>query len=324
MNVIDALVLKSLKGVGDGSVTRLLEFSINENIDSLERLAKVGFQNFPLRKFPDSLKDLLISGEFEVERLAAEDELRAWNAQGVQVIHRNSEEYPNQLLDLGDPPPFLFCKGNLSLLNETRAIAVVGTRNNSPRGSVIATKTVEAFHDRSFVIVSGLALGIDAIAHKAALKCGAPTIAVLVDLTKISPATNKGLVEEILQNDGLLIAENKPSTPTIAALFAKRDRIQSGLSTAVFAIETSKDGGTMHAVRAAQKMGRPVFVPDAVAARYNDLTIDVIQGTQYLVEQGVARPYTSNSYESISEELEGISQRLNRNFSSKIQEGLPL
>jgi len=317
MNIVDALVLKSLKGIGDVSITKLLDFTAKQSISSLEDVASLGVQNLPLRRIPDSFQDLLTTGEFEAVRHAVDEELRVWETLGVKVIYRFSEEYPKHLLDLEDPPPFLFCKGNLALLKDTRAIAVVGTRNNSPKGSVITVKTVEAFHSRRFVIVSGLALGIDTIAHQAALNSGAPTIAVLVDLLKISPSRNKGLAEEILNNDGLLVAENKPGTPTIAALFAKRDRIQSGLSTAVFAIEPSKNGGTMHAVRAAGKMKRPVFVPDAAAARYNDLTLEEIQGTQHLTKTGEARPYTRESYESISDELEDISHRLNTTSSCK-------
>ena len=324
MDIVDALVLKNLKGVCDGSITKLLEFTVKKSISSLEDLATFGTHNLPMRRIPGSLKEFLEKSEFEVARHSVNDEIRTWKSLKIKVIYRFSEEYPKHLLDLQDPPPFLFCKGNIALLKNTRAIAVVGTRKNSPKGSVIATKTVQAFHSRKFVIVSGLALGIDAIAHQAALDFGAPTIAVLVDLLKISPLKNKDLAEEILKNDGLLISENKPGTPVIAALFAKRDRIQSGLSTAVFAIETSINGGTMHAVRAAVKMGRPVFVPDAPAARYIDLTLDVIQGTQHLTQVGEARPYTSESYESIFDELGAISQRLKRSASGEVQQELPL
>jgi DNA processing protein len=320
MNIVDALVLRSLKGVGDGSITKLLHFTAKQGICSIEDLASCDLSNLTLRRIPASLLEFLSSGEFEVARNLVKDELRAWEFQGVRVIYLCSKEYPKQLLDLDDPPPFLFCKGNMSLLKDTRAIAVVGTRNNSPKGAVIATKTVEAFHSQRFVIVSGLALGIDAVAHQAALNYGAPTIAVLVDILKISPSQNRGLAEEILNNNGLLISENRPYTPTIAALFAKRDRIQSGLSTAVFAIETSTGGGTMHAVRYARKMDRPVFVPNPIAAKYTDLDLDVIQGTQHLIKNKEARPYTSESYESILHELEGIERRLNGNTPWEAQE----
>ena len=324
MDIVDALALKSLKGVGDASIVKLLEFASKQSIGSLEELAALETQKLPLRKVPISLSDFLTTAEFEVVRLQINDELSAWSDQGITVLHLGSAKYPNQLMDLADPPPFLFCKGNISLLEDTRAIAVVGTRKNSPKGALITAKTVEEFHKRKFVIVSGLALGIDAIAHKAALTCGAPTIAVLVDVQKISPTTNKGLSDEILDKNGLLIAENKPGTPMIGAYFAKRDRIQAGLSTAVFAIETSKNGGTMFAVKAANQMRRPVFVPDPKAAKYDDLTLEVIQGTQYLIETGEAEPYTSFLYDKITENLEIISQRLKSNSSSEGQKGLLL
>ena len=323
MDIVDALALKSLKGVGDASIVKLIEFASKQGIGSLEELTALGLQKLPLRKVP-SLEDFLLAAEFQVVRVQVNDQLKAWLDQGITVIHIGSDKYPKQLMDLADPPPFLFCKGNISLLEDTRAIAVVGTRKNSSKGALITAKTVDEFHKRKFVIVSGLALGIDAIAHKAALTFGAPTIAVLVDVQKISPTTNKGLSDEILEKNGLLIAENKPGTPMIGAHFAKRDRIQAGLSTAVFAIETSKNGGTMFAVKAANQMGRPVFVPDPKAAKYDDLTLEVIQGTQYLIETKEAEPYTSFLYDEIVEKLETISQQLNSNSSSKGQKGLLL
>ena len=324
MELVDALVLKSLSGVGGGAITKLFDFTSRHGLSSLEDLARCGVQNLPFKKPPASLAEFLAARDFDVSRLSVEDNLRDLESQGITAITRISEKYPQRLLALEDPPPFLFCKGNLQLLQEARAIAVVGTRKISPKGELIATKTVEAFGSRNFVIVSGLALGIDTIAHRAALSCGAPTVAVLVDLGKISPSKNKQLADEIIENGGLLVAENQPGTTTIAALFAKRDRIQSGLSTAVFAIETSKDGGTMHAVRAAGKLSRPVFVPDPVAAKYGDLTAKVIEGTQYLIKNEVARPYSSSSYEEISEELASIAQRIEMPPSYEAQEELLL
>ena len=89
----------------------------------------------------------------------------------------------------------------------------------------------------------------------------------------------------------------------IPALFAKRDRIQAGLAMAVFAIETSIDGGTMHAVKAARSMYREIFVPNASAAGYPDLGIQQISGTQELVKSGIAKPYTRETYVEISKAL---------------------
>jgi len=318
MNLVDALVLKNLKGVGDVTVTKLMDYACSNGISTLEDLAAAGSSNLPLSRPPDNLIQFINSGFFDDTRHEIQESLARWDQEGITTLHKYSPKYPIRLLELSDPPPFLFCKGNLDLLENSKAIAVVGTRNNTSKGKVITEKTVQAFHRFQFVIVSGLALGIDTIAHKSALECGAPTVAVLVDLAKVSPSQNKGLANEILNNGGLLVAENQPDTPTIAALFAKRDRIQAGLSTSTFAIETSKGGGTMHAVKAAGKLSRPVFVPDPIAARYSDLSEEAIQGTQYLIENGLARAYTSHSYESISNELQGVANRISNDQQESI------
>lgn len=322
MNLVDALVLKDLKGVGDVTVTELLKFSQREAISSLEELAKVDIKKLSLRTIPDALKTFFSKKDYSRERQDLASKLEGWKRQGVEVIHIGSHLYPRHLLQVKAPPPFLYCRGKVELLQHTLAIAVVGTRQNTPKGSIIAARTVEAFYKRGFAIVSGLAIGIDAIAHRAALDCGTPTIAVLVDVLNISPSINGNLAEEILLKGGLLVAENPPGTPIIAAYFAKRDRIQAGLSTAVFAIETSIDGGTMHAVNAAEMMKRPVFVPDAIAAKYQDLSLKAIEGTQYLVRTLKARAYSVDSYDSICKELVEISKQFESEPDTFKQTGL--
>lgn len=310
MNIVDTLALRNLQGVGDRSLCKILEFSKEEGFGTLEELAGFGAKQLPLRVVPKSLTELLRAADFEHVRAAAEHQIEKWALEGIHLIQVYSDQYPSQLLALEDPPPVLYCKGNLALLKQTRSIAVIGTRNNTLRGVTIARQTVRALQPTGFSVVSGLAIGIDTIAHRSALDLGLTTIAVLVDLVNIAPSQNKGLAEEILANDGLLIAENAPGTPAIPALFAKRDRIQAGLAAGVFAIETDINGGTMHAVSAASKMGRPVYVPDPVAARYEDLTEAAIQGTQLLVKDHQARYYTSESYKAMFEELEVIARGL--------------
>ncbi|MFH1216505.1 MAG: DNA-processing protein DprA [Pseudomonadota bacterium] len=305
VNSTDVLVLRGLRGVGDETLIALLDFAKANSISSLESLAKADISAIPLRQFPPSLLDLMDTKDFSKQRERFSNEQEKWKSDEINLIVYGSEGYPEQLLDLLKPPPILFCRGNLDLLGETRAIAVVGTRKNTPLGAKITNKSVEAFGGFGFSIVSGLALGIDTIAHKSALECNAPTIAVLVDVSKISPSTNINLAQGILDNGGLLIAENPPGIKVIPAYFAKRDRIQAGLSKAVFAIETAINGGTMHAVNAAKSMGRPVYVPDASQAGYSDLEIPAISGTQWLVDEGIASPYTRASYPTILETLDG-------------------
>jgi DNA processing protein len=320
MNLADALVLKGISRVGDDSVTKILRFASAQGLPTLEELSKIGISKLPLKTVPLALKEFLEAQEFESARTTVEKDLETWRTQDIATIVLGSENYPKQLLGLDKPPPFLFCKGNLEILKHTSSIAVVGTRESTRKGEQIASKTVEEFAKRGYSIVSGLALGIDTIAHRAAIDCNTPTIAVLVDLISISPYSNRALADEILEKGGLWVAENPPGTKAIPAFFAKRDRIQAGLSTAVFAIETSINGGTMHAVNAALSMRRPVFVPNATAAGYSDLSIKAISGTQHLINDQKATSYTRESYAKIGAQLEQIASQ----FGSDIQEGLPL
>ena len=311
MDIIDALVLKNLNGVGDVSITNLLSLSDDQSVTCLE---DIDIKNVPLKKVPQSLKDLLEKKDFSFERAKAQEELDIWDNNGIKVIHLSSDKYPQKLKEVDSPPPFLFCKGDTSLMESSAnvSIAVIGTRENTDKGKAIATKTVEKFHEKGCIIVSGLALGIDTIAHRAALDCGAPTISVLVDIMKIAPSSNTEMADEIVDKGGLLVSENKPGTPMIPALFAKRDRIQAGLSSGVFAIETSIKGGTMHAVRASIKMQRPVFVPDVIQAKYPDLNIKAIEGTQHLERNEEAEYYSAESYDNIFKRLENITKKINK------------
>lgn len=308
MNIVDALVVKRLMNVGDETVLSILKFSAYSGVATLEELAHHS-SNLKISngKSRATLESFLDTANFQALRVEVQAEIDSFKNKGVEIVLFGTKTYPIALYGLPKPPPFLYCKGNLNLLDNRLSLAVVGTRENTPKGETITIKTIQKFATYGFTIVSGLALGIDTIAHRAALDAKTPTISVLVDVESISPASNRELAKEILDEGGLLVAENAPGTKAIPAFFAKRDRIQAGLSTAVFAIETSIDGGTMHAVKSAISMMRPVFVPDAHKAKYPDLTIKAISGTQQLVNEGRAIPYTSESYEDIRLQLEDIA-----------------
>ena len=139
-----------------------------------------------------------------------------------------------------------------------------------------------------------------------------PTIAGVVDVEDISPSTNKALASEILESGGVLVSENEPGTAPIGPLFAKRDRIQAGLSAAMFAIETSSSGGTMHAVRASRSIQRTVYVPDPIAAGYDDPSMPCIEGTQQLIRENIAEPYTKYSYGQIINHVLRTSELLTK------------
>ncbi|HHQ2449557.1 TPA: DNA-processing protein DprA, partial [Raoultella ornithinolytica] len=236
--------------VGDETVLSILKFSAYSGVATLEELAHHS-SNLKISngKSRATLESFLDTANFQALRVEVQAEIDSFKNKGVEIVLFGTKTYPIALYGLPKPPPFLYCKGNLNLLDNRLSLAVVGTRENTPKGETITIKTIQKFATYGFTIVSGLALGIDTIAHRAALDAKTPTISVLVDVESISPASNRELAKEILDEGGLLVAENAPGTKAIPAFFAKRDRIQAGLSTAVFAIETSIDGGTMHAVK---------------------------------------------------------------------------
>jgi len=315
MQVIDLLALRNTKNIGDDALLKLIRLMRRNHLDNFESLSTVGPQLDVLSKPARTALHSLFSEEnSSAARNAAVRQTDQLRANNITVVPYGSEFYPVSLTALKKAPPLLFCKGNLSLLKSTKNVAVVGSRNCTKRGEVITQRTVAALAKSNFNIVSGLALGIDAAAHIAALDCKTPTIAVVVDVDEISPAKNRVLAEKILDHDGLLVAENPPNTKVIPAFFAKRDRIQSGLSCGVFAIETAVDGGTMHAVKAAQEINRPVYVPDAARANYEDLTLDVISGTQHLALTRQAIAYTGADYDEI---IVCLSDRSNQIMSLK-------
>jgi DNA processing protein len=304
MQTQDALLLKSLKGIGNTTLIELIKLFRDQGMAQLSDFASVDLTRFrALKRAVKPMAELLGNAGYEISRRECENLLDEWVTAGVHLVVYGSSEYPDQLMQLEDPPAFLFCKGNLKLLSNLKAIAVVGTRENTTLGESITRQTVEYFSRRGFCIVSGLALGIDGIAHRAALAVNGATIAVVVDLVAISPSQHRGLAEQILSKGGLLVTENLPGTKSIPSLFVKRNRIQAGLALAVFAIETSVNGGTMHAVEAALVMGRDVYVPDAVAAGYPDLEVKAISGTKALISEGKAYPFTSATYPGIEQRL---------------------
>ncbi|MBR1747397.1 MAG: DNA-processing protein DprA [Clostridia bacterium] len=190
---------------------------------------------------------------------------------GVTLIAFGEEDYPESLTPYGDMPVLLYCKGNTSLL-KTPSIGVVGTRYPTHYGTRATQEFVKALSER-FCIVSGLARGVDAIAHRTALENGARTIAVLgcgVDV--VYPAENSDLFEDVCSN-GLLLSEFALGTSADAGNFPTRNRIISGLSRAVLVTEAGLKSGTLHTVNYALKQGKTVYgVPGSI---YSDRSAGV-------------------------------------------------
>ncbi|PLX26051.1 DNA-protecting protein DprA [Candidatus Parcubacteria bacterium] len=171
-------------------------------------------------------------------------------------------DYPDLLKNIYDPPKRLFCKGNKNLLRNKNLLTIVGSRQTTTYHQSILEKIISDLKDLPFVIVSGLATGIDGLAHKYALENNLPTIAVLgscLDKDKIYPKENLTLAKDIISNNGLLISEQGPGTKTQIWHFPKRNRILAGLSQVSIIISGAKKSGTLITAQIAIDEGRDVL-----------------------------------------------------------------
>ena len=193
-----------------------------------------------------------------------------------------SEDYPERLkADVPNPPPVLFYKGDLANITP-EAVAIVGTRNPTSGSFEVAEKLTDEMAGRGYCIVSGLAKGIDTVAHRTAIENGAVTVAVLAHgLNTIYPKENADLAVSILENKGVLLSEYVPDEKIAPYQFVARDRIQSALSKAVFAVQSTKDGGTMKTAGFAIKQKRELYV---YSSGVDSLDFG---GNQELISQGV-------------------------------------
>jgi DNA processing protein len=192
----------------------------------------------------------------------------------IKIIYPLDEVFPDSLRKIINPPKCLYCRGNLSLLSSKNIIAVIGSRNCSIEGKEKTRELTSQLAQLDFVIVSGLAKGIDTIAHQTTIDCKGKTIAVLgsgIDDASIYPKENLGLALEIIESDGLIISEYKPGTKPQRQYFPKRNRIVASLSKAVLVTEVKEKSGTMITIRIALEQKKPVFISSNLRAVRKEL-----------------------------------------------------
>jgi DNA processing protein len=199
----------------------------------------------------------------ETARARTRELLHEYAEAGVSVITYFDDAYPPLLRQIPDPPPVLFVRGDLGPVSDARAVAVVGTREPSQFGVTAAQQITTALARDGWVIVSGLAKGIDTVAHQTALAAGGRTVAILGNgLDRIYPRENTKLANEIVANGGALLSELPFGAPPIARNLIQRDRLQSGMSGAVVIAQTGIKGGTLHTARFATEQRRRIFCPE--------------------------------------------------------------
>jgi DNA processing protein len=280
------LALSLTPGVGSVLIKRLLDrFMTPESV------------------FRAPLKELLrieglgekVAGEIQKGPLEkkVKKELSLLEKVGGKIVTFKDDDYPKRLKDIYDPPPLLYLRGELRREDEL-AVAVVGSRKTSPYGRWFTEKIGEDLARYGITVVSGMARGIDAVAHKGALQGGGRTVAVLgcgVDV--IYPSENRDLFHQIIEH-GAILSEFPMASPPEGGHFPRRNRIISGLSIGVVIVQASAKSGSLITAGYALEQGREVFaVPGNVGAEGS-------RGTNRLIKEGAKLVESS---EDILEEI---------------------
>lgn len=212
---------------------------------------------------------------------------------GNQLITLADANYPASLLEIPDPPPLLYVKGDVARLNQP-IIGIVGSRNATPQGLKNAESFAQALSEAGWCIASGLALGIDGAAHRGALLGKGSTIAVVgTGLDIVYPARHRELAYEIVEK-GVIISEFPLGEPSRSGNFPRRNRIISGLSRGVLVVEANLESGSLITARLAAEQGRDVFaIPGSIHSPLS-------RGCHRLIKQGAK---LVDSIQDILEEL---------------------
>ena len=259
-----------IDGLGDESIRRLIEAFgtptdiFAASIVSLERVVKprVAYN--------------IIQGPDQKKLSAA---LRWLEGPGNSVVTLTDQDYPLPLRNIADPPPLLYLKGRRELLNSP-ALAVVGSRSATPVGIANAETFSEEMSNAGLCIISGMASGIDAAAHRGGLRGMSSSIAVVgTGLDKVYPAANRQLAHELAEK-GVLVSEFPLGTPPIGSNFPRRNRIISGMSSGCLLVEAALQSGSLITARQALEQGREVFaIPGSIHSPLS-------KGCHSLIKQG--------------------------------------
>ena len=283
--------LKSVPMVGNVTFRRLLE-----RFHGPEQVLRASESELSSTKGVSSAAVAAIRGhDF---RPFAEQECEKLSQNGARVVTLLDEEYPKILLEIADPPPYLYVKGDMR--GTQPALAIVGSRRASTYGKLTTTKLAAELAGHGITVVSGMARGVDTAAHSGALAAGGRSVGVLgcgVDV--VYPPESRNLFAEMGEK-GALISEFPLGTLPLAENFPRRNRIISGISQGVLVVEAMENSGSLITAQCALDQGRDVF---AIPGNINTSSS---RGTNRLIKQGAK---LVESVEDILEELPGSSPR---------------
>ena len=234
------------------------------------------------------LSDRIINQLLETKkRINPEEEFEKLADLQISLLIPTDELYPQLLKEIPHPPMTLYVKGSI-LSNDQMAVAVVGTRKVTPYGKRSTEDLVRDLVRANITIISGLALGADAVAHRAAVDYGGRTIGVLAcGLDSVYPASNRLLAEKILNQNGALISELPLGTPPLRHHFPNRNRIISGLALGTVVVEAASESGALITARHALEQNRQVFaIPGSIYS-------EVSEGPHNLIKMGAKLAVTA-------------------------------
>jgi DNA processing protein len=271
------IALNMTPGVGPRAAAKLLErFGSAEGVfgalrSELERL----------RLRPEAVESIVLKDRHEAARVELE---RLREIEGADVLVLDDGAYPALLREIPDPPVTLYVRGRWAESLDAPCVGVVGSRRASTYGQNVALMLARDLAARGVTIVSGLARGIDAAAHRGALEAGGRTVAVLgTGLDEVYPRDHRRLAAEILDGGGALVSQFPLGTPPVAENFPYRNRVISGLSLGTLVVEAAENSGSLITARLALEQGREVYaVPGNITSRNSF-------GTNYLIKSAGAK-----------------------------------
>jgi DNA processing protein len=272
----DWIALNMTPGVGPRVTARLLE-----HFGSAEAIFDAPRRDLALLRLSPETIESIVSRELHSR---AEAEIERVRTFGGEILVLDDGVYPALLRETYDPPVVLYVKGAWDESLERPCVAVVGSRRCSTYGQNAALMMSRELAQRGITIVSGLARGIDASAHRGALEAGGRTVAVMgTGLDRVYPRDHKKLSDDILNRGGALVTQFPLGTPPVSENFPYRNRVISGLSLGVLVIEAAENSGSLITARLAMEQNREVFaVPGNITSRNSF-------GTNYLIKGAGAK-----------------------------------
>lgn len=257
------------------------------NIDEVMALQMLGMPVSKIRKNDLEVFDRLYASDRRLEEYIdkANSILDRQERLGIVSLSCQDEEFPARLLAIGgDCPAVIHCHGNLDLLRAEKAVAIIGARAADHEGNRKAYQLGKEYAEKGYVIVSGLALGCDAAAHRGCLDAGGSTIAIVGNgLDICHPRENKQLEEAILRSGGLLLSEQPVGVKANPTRLVQRNRLQAALSEAVILAQCPAQSGSLHTMRFARQYGK-----QSLAATFPRRT-DANAGNYALLDQSLAQ-----------------------------------